>query len=103
MDQPPEIKRHTIFDCLSPNCGATLVSAVAEILAEGLLPLQIDALGAFLAAVGDTLAYIATQKELNELMCPKKRTITAQTEDGEGTSGEAPQGGAGTGEITVIH
>lgn len=107
--ETPEVKRHTLFDCFSPNFGATTVSAVAQVLSEGLLPLQIDALGAFLVAVGDTMSYIAVQKELNELMCPKKKTITSgSTETQEGTSqtgasgADGPQSEPDTGELTVI-
>jgi hypothetical protein len=87
--EQPKIKKHTLFDCFSPNCGTNLAAAVAEVLAEGLIPLQIDALGNFLTAVGSNLTYMAVQKEINELLCPKKQTAAA-SQDTE-TSGDTAQ------------
>lgn len=68
---------HTFFGCLSPGSGAAAATAIAEILADGLDPLQINALGGFLAVVSQVLSYIATQKQLNETMCPKRAAPAA--------------------------
>lgn len=82
-----------LLDCLSPNCGATLISAVAQVLAEGLSPLQLNVLGAFLAAVKDTLSYMASQAQLNEELCSKMRekadTDSAQTKSEKDADGNA--------------
>jgi hypothetical protein len=86
--------RPMLLDCLSPNCGATLISAVAQILAEGLSPSQIAVLGGFLAAVGDTLSYMASQAQLNEELCNKlgekaENTDSTQTKSKKDSGGDA--------------
>jgi hypothetical protein len=103
--ETPEIKKRTLFDCFSPNCGTNLAAAVAEVLAEGLLPVQINVLGNFVTAVGTNLTYIAAQKEINELLCPKKKTVTVEAQDGEsgaeqGTS--AQSGDTQRDELTAV-
>ncbi len=60
-----------LFDCLNPGCGAALIPAVAQVMAEGLDANQIGVLGNFLSAVGDTLAYMSAQMQRNEQICPK--------------------------------
>jgi hypothetical protein len=57
----------TVFDCLSPRCGTVLAAVTADIIADGLNPTQIAAIGGFITIIGDSLGYIAAQMELNEL------------------------------------
>jgi hypothetical protein len=82
--------RPFLFDCFSPDCGAALITAVAEAMAEGLDADQIGVLGNFVSAVGDTLAYISAQIQRNEQTCPKKR---AYNTDNEKTDGNKTEGG----------
>ncbi len=89
-------RRPMLLDCLSPNCGATLISAVAQVLAEGLNPSQLNVLGAFLASVGDTLTYMASQAQFNSEFCTKIPAKAAedsadstQTESKKNTDGKS--------------
>ena len=50
----------------SPNCGANVATAIAEILSDGLTAAQINIFANFIIAIGGTMAYIASQKEFNE-------------------------------------
>lgn len=62
----------TVFDCLSPNCGTALVAAISDILADGLDVIQIVVLATFISSVGDNLAYIAAQRDLNALLATQR-------------------------------
>ncbi|MPN49070.1 hypothetical protein SDC9_196683 [bioreactor metagenome] len=61
----------SILDGMSPQCGALFIPIVATILSEGLDSNQIATLGGFVAAVGDAMAYIAAQMDLNEDLCSR--------------------------------
>ena len=62
---------HSILDNVSPQCGVFFIPIVASILSEGLDANQIATLGGFVAAVGDAMAYIAAQMDLNEEICER--------------------------------
>jgi hypothetical protein len=64
-------KKPFLFDCFSPDCGAALITAVAEALSAGLDADQMNVLGNFLTTVADMISYMASQKEFNESTCPK--------------------------------
>ncbi len=68
MDYP---RKCFLFDCFSPDCGAALITAVAEAMSEGLNADQMNVLGTFLTAVADTISYMAAQRQRNEQVCPK--------------------------------
>ena len=61
-----EFTRHIFLEGISPKFGALLISVTADILSEGLTASQINVLGTFTAAVGDTLSYIAAQMQFNQ-------------------------------------
>ena len=61
--------RCSILDGVTPQCGSFFIPVVATILSEGLDSNQIATLGGFIAAVGDTMAYIASQMDLNDDRC----------------------------------
>ncbi len=63
----------TIFDCLSPNCGTILSSVIADIIAEGLDPIQIVVVASFITSVTSNMFYIASQMDLNNQIASRQK------------------------------
>lgn len=74
-------KSPMLFDCFDPDCGAALIIAVAEALSAGLSTDQMNVLGTFLAAVADTISYMAAQISYNKDTCSNKGSKNEETKD----------------------
>jgi hypothetical protein len=81
MDLNEECKEEirTIFDCVPPRGGAIFAAIIADILADGLDPIQIAVIATFITAVGDSMGYIAAQMDLNEQIVARQKERTAGT------------------------
>lgn len=57
--------RRLFLKGLSPQKGTILAAIIADILTEGLSVVEITNFASFIVLIGDGMAYIASQRELN--------------------------------------
>lgn len=85
MDSNSLCNRKCLFlEGLSPRAGALLATAIAEALADGFDPGQINVLGTFITVIGDSLAFIAAQAEHNSEICSKSRDQSSSKSSNQG-------------------
>lgn len=65
MEQDKNYKCNFFLQGLSPKCESAIATLIAEILSEGLSTAQINVFANFILTIGDTMSYIASQKDLS--------------------------------------